>query len=38
MSQAKQIAEIILKGFRRHFGLFQAITANAKQRFELADW
>ena len=38
MSQAKQIAEIILKGFRRHFGLFQAITAKAKQRFELADW
>jgi len=38
MSQARQIAEIILKGFRRHFGLFQAITSNAKQRFELADW
>ncbi|QBL10008.1 bifunctional isocitrate dehydrogenase kinase/phosphatase [Rheinheimera sp. D18] len=38
MSQAKQIAEIILKGFRRHFNLFQAITAKAKQRFELADW
>ena len=38
MSQAKQIAEIILKGFRRHFSLFQAITAKAKQRFELADW
>lgn len=38
MSQAKQIAEIILKGFRRHFRLFQAITAKAKQRFELADW
>lgn len=38
MSQARQIAEIILKGFRRHFGLFQAITAKAKQRFELADW
>ena len=38
MTQAKQIAEIILKGFRRHFSLFQAITAKAKQRFELADW
>ncbi|WP_445767210.1 bifunctional isocitrate dehydrogenase kinase/phosphatase [Rheinheimera sp.] len=38
MSQAKQIAEIILKGFRRHFSLFQAITCKAKQRFELADW
>ncbi|WP_273022865.1 bifunctional isocitrate dehydrogenase kinase/phosphatase [Rheinheimera sp.] len=38
MSQAKQIADIILKGFRRHFSLFQAITAKAKQRFELADW
>ncbi len=38
MPQARQIAEIILKGFRRHFSLFQAITAKAKQRFELADW
>ena len=38
MSQPKQIAEIILKGFRRHFSLFQAITSKAKQRFELADW
>lgn len=38
MQQAKHIADIILKGFRRHFGLFQAITAKAKQRFELADW
>ena len=38
MQQARQIAEIILKGFRRHFSLFQAITSKAKQRFELADW
>lgn len=38
MQQARQIADIILKGFRRHFSLFQAITAKAKQRFELADW
>lgn len=38
MSQAKQIAEIILKGFRRHFTLFQQLTLKAKQRFELADW
>ena len=38
MSDAAQIADIILDGFRRHFSLFQAITAKAKQRFELADW
>lgn len=38
MNQPKRVAEIILKGFRRHFNLFQAITAKAKQRFELADW
>ena len=38
MGQAQQIAEIILKGFRRHFSIFQTITAKAKQRFELADW
>ena len=38
MQHARQIADILLKGFRRHFSLFQAITAKAKQRFELADW
>ncbi|MGI5308642.1 bifunctional isocitrate dehydrogenase kinase/phosphatase [Rheinheimera sp. WS51] len=38
MDQAQRVASIIIKGFRRHFSLFQAITAKAKQRFELADW
>lgn len=38
MHQAQQIAELILQGFRRHFTLFQQITAKAKQRFEQADW
>ncbi|MDX3773948.1 bifunctional isocitrate dehydrogenase kinase/phosphatase [Chromatiaceae bacterium AAb-1] len=38
MTQAQHIAEIILQGFRRHFFLFQQITARARQRFEQADW
>jgi len=38
MTQAQHIAEVILKGFRRHFSLFQQITANAKHRFATADW
>ena len=38
MLQAQHIAEIILKGFRRHFSLFQQTTANAKKRFAAADW
>lgn len=38
MQQARQIAEIILKGFRKHFRLFQQVTARARQRFEQADW
>lgn len=38
MTQAQHIAEVILKGFRRHFSLFQQITAKAKQRFTTADW
>ncbi|MBU2222993.1 MAG: bifunctional isocitrate dehydrogenase kinase/phosphatase [Gammaproteobacteria bacterium] len=38
MTQAQHIAEVILKGFRRHFSLFQQITAQAKQRFATADW
>ncbi|WP_333608930.1 bifunctional isocitrate dehydrogenase kinase/phosphatase [Arsukibacterium sp.] len=38
MAQARQIAEIILKGFRKHFRLFQQVTARARQRFEQADW
>lgn len=38
MAKARQIAELILQGFRKHFQLFQKVTAKAKQRFELADW
>ncbi|WP_445425316.1 bifunctional isocitrate dehydrogenase kinase/phosphatase [Alishewanella sp. HL-SH06] len=38
MKQARQIAEIILKGFRKHFRLFQQVTGRAWQRFEQADW
>ncbi len=37
-TEAKQIAEIILDGFDRHYQLFSEITAGAKQRFEDADW
>ena len=36
--QAEIIANTILKGFNRHFRLFQKITAGAKLRFETADW
>ncbi|MDX1678785.1 bifunctional isocitrate dehydrogenase kinase/phosphatase [Arsukibacterium sp.] len=38
MNQTRQIAEMILQGFRKHFQLFQQVTAKAKQRFEQADW
>ncbi|MBN8445762.1 MAG: bifunctional isocitrate dehydrogenase kinase/phosphatase [Gammaproteobacteria bacterium] len=38
MTPAQHIAEVILKGFRRHFRLFQQITAKAGQRFSQADW
>ncbi len=33
-----RVAKKILKGFNRHFQLFQEITQAAKQRFEEADW
>ncbi|MEJ2479345.1 MAG: bifunctional isocitrate dehydrogenase kinase/phosphatase [Acidihalobacter sp.] len=36
--QAEIIANTILKGFNRHFRLFQKITSGAKSRFETADW
>ena len=36
--QAEIIANTILKGFNRHFRLFQKITSGAKARFETADW
>ena len=35
---AKQIATAILSGFDRHYRLFLATTAGARQRFEDADW
>ncbi|OQX07178.1 MAG: bifunctional isocitrate dehydrogenase kinase/phosphatase [Thiothrix lacustris] len=37
-SLAHGIAATILQGFNRHFGIFQQITAGARQRFEDADW
>lgn len=37
-NQAEVIANTILKGFNRHFRLFQKITSGAKVRFETADW
>ncbi len=37
-TEAKQIAEAILDGFERHYRLFRAITAGARERFESADW
>ncbi|MCC5792077.1 MAG: bifunctional isocitrate dehydrogenase kinase/phosphatase [Legionellaceae bacterium] len=33
-----RIAEIIIKGFRRHYRLFMAATAQAKGQFETANW
>jgi isocitrate dehydrogenase kinase/phosphatase len=38
MLQATEIADLILKGFRRHFGLFQKITALAQQGFAQKNW
>ncbi|MFC4654918.1 bifunctional isocitrate dehydrogenase kinase/phosphatase [Rheinheimera marina] len=38
MLQAKDIADLILKGFRRHFVLFQRITAQAKNRYSYQNW
>ncbi len=36
--QPRQIARAILSGFERHYRLFRATTAGARQRFEDADW
>jgi isocitrate dehydrogenase kinase/phosphatase len=36
--QARRIARTILGGFERHYALFQAVTADARRRFENADW
>jgi len=38
MSAAQQIADTILRGFRRHFRLFQHTTASAKSHFIAANW
>ncbi|MEN9434347.1 MAG: bifunctional isocitrate dehydrogenase kinase/phosphatase [Pseudomonadota bacterium] len=35
---AQNIATTILRGFNRHFEIFQSITAGALERFEKADW
>ncbi|MFY8118206.1 MAG: bifunctional isocitrate dehydrogenase kinase/phosphatase [Roseateles sp.] len=36
--RAFEIAQALLGGFNRHYRLFRATTAAAKQRFEAADW
>ena len=38
MNISKKIAKKILKGFDKHFRIFNEITAAAQQRFESADW
>ncbi|MDC6169028.1 bifunctional isocitrate dehydrogenase kinase/phosphatase [Paucibacter sp. XJ19-41] len=37
-SRAFEIAQALLGGFNRHYRLFRATSATAKQRFERADW
>ncbi|MEJ5999244.1 bifunctional isocitrate dehydrogenase kinase/phosphatase [Paucibacter soli] len=37
-ARAFEIAEAMLGGFNRHYRLFRATTAEAKQRFERGDW
>lgn len=37
-SRAFEIAQALLGGFNRHYRLFQGTSAEAKQRFERADW
>jgi isocitrate dehydrogenase kinase/phosphatase len=37
-SRAFEIAQALLGGFNRHYRLFRATSAEAKQRFERADW
>ena len=36
--RAFDIAQTMLEGFDRHYRLFRAASAGAKQRFERADW
>lgn len=38
MPDAASIARTILDGFDRHYGLFRATSAKAKERWERADW
>ena len=38
LSQSLKIAQTILHGFDHHFELFSDLTAQARQRFEQADW
>lgn len=38
MQDNRAIAELILKGFRRHFRLFQQITQQAGEHFQNANW
>ena len=35
---ANDIARFILAGFDKHYRLFRAISAAAKERFEAGDW
>ena len=37
-TEAKEIAEAILRGYNNHYRQFRKITAGAKERFEAADW
>ncbi|SHM28260.1 bifunctional isocitrate dehydrogenase kinase/phosphatase [Rhizobacter sp. OV335] len=37
-ARAFGIAQAMLDGFNRHYRLFRAASAGAKQRFEVADW
>ncbi|MBL8315208.1 MAG: bifunctional isocitrate dehydrogenase kinase/phosphatase, partial [Rubrivivax sp.] len=37
-SRAFDIAQALIDGFNRHYGLFREASAAAKRRFELADW
>jgi isocitrate dehydrogenase kinase/phosphatase len=37
-ARAFEIAQALLGGFNRHYRLFRATSAEAKQRFERADW
>ena len=37
-SAARAIAAVLLEGFDRHYRLFRATSARAKERFEAAEW